>query len=128
AHRESFGLPICEVQACGGMVFTPYSYWAPSHWQKDDLSIPGEGRLSENFLVYDNHAEHLIRTLRKLRGSFNPRRVRERFLDEQPDYYYGDRRAISKFVEALASRRIGSRLHLLHTVESPNNQEAMTAE
>jgi len=31
AHRESFGLPICEVQACGGLVFTPYSEWCPSH-------------------------------------------------------------------------------------------------
>jgi hypothetical protein len=109
AHRESFGLPICEIQACGGMVLTPYSEWAPSHWQKEDLSVPGPGRFSENFAVYENDAGRLAELLREIKGSYNSRAVRERFLDEQPEFYYGNPTAVAAFVENLASKGIGSR-------------------
>ena len=54
--RESFGLPICEVQACGAYVFTPYSNWQPSHWIKADPHLRA-GALSRNFVVYNNEKE-----------------------------------------------------------------------
>ena len=60
AFRESFGLPICELQACGAYVFTPYADWCPSHWIKPDLSAPGPGLLSPNFVVYDGDKDRLV--------------------------------------------------------------------
>ena len=90
AHRESFGLPICELQACGSAVFTPYAEWCPSHWMKDDLSTPGAGTLSDNFVVYDNDLAVLATKLRELRSSHDPCKIRKNFLQNQTQLYYGD--------------------------------------
>jgi hypothetical protein len=114
AHRESFGLPICEVQACGAMVFTPYAEWCPSHWIKDDLRVAGPGRLSSNFVVYNNDEKLLAEELRRVRESYDPARVRETFLREYPTYYRGDLDELRRFVDKVRAGAIHSRLHREH--------------
>ena len=112
AHRESFGVPICELQACGSHVMTPYSNWVPSHWIKDDLSVPGPGRLTENFVVYRNDFESLKESLLRIRDQFAPADVRRRFLEEQPEYYYGSRQALTAFLDGIQGGSINAGSHL----------------
>lgn len=54
ASSEAFGFPICELQACGSLVFTPDMYWPASHWLGDDYYAKREPRLSPNFVMYEN--------------------------------------------------------------------------
>jgi hypothetical protein len=114
AMRESFGLPICELQACGSLVFTPYSNWCPSHWKKNDLSEPGEGRLSPNFVVYDNDIDRLAFEIERARVSHAPALVRESFIANDGQFFHGDIDAVTQFLEMIRSGAIHSRLHLQH--------------
>ncbi len=64
AHRESFGLPICEVQACGGVILTPDANWCHAH----DLETPElgcSGRSPENFILYNNDKQQLVSELER---------------------------------------------------------------
>jgi len=115
AFRESFGLPICEVQACGGLVATPYSEWVPSHWIKEDLHQPGPGQLGGNFLVYDNDVEKLTEMLIRWKEQWSAEVTRASFLREYPHYYTGDTTALQRGIEGFAkdaapSRRCGNLL------------------
>jgi hypothetical protein len=114
AHRESFGLPICETQACGSYVFTPYADWCPSHWTKSDLSIAGAGALSRNFVVYDNDSRRLSDELSALRACYNPFTVRERFLQTQSQFYFGNLSELGRFIDLLDRDEIHPQLHLDH--------------
>jgi hypothetical protein len=114
AHRESFGLPICELQACGSLIFTPRAEWAGAHWMKADLKMPGPGRHSKNFVVYENEARTLAREIEKARDTFDPARVRDEFLTRQPQLYYGDKKALGDFFSMVDDGRIDSRAHQLH--------------
>jgi hypothetical protein len=114
AHRESFGLPICELQACGGTVFSPYADWCPSHWMKDDISVAGPGVLSKNFVIYDNDPKFLVTKLKEISSSYDPLNVRETLLQRQPQLYYGDLSELQKFVDFLESGYIHPKLHNEH--------------
>jgi hypothetical protein len=114
AKRESFGLPICELQACGNYIFTPYSNWCPSHWKKPSLAEPGEGRLSTNFVVYHNDLDTLVSAIQQVRRGFDPYHVRETFLREDPTFYWGDVDAVREFLERIRSGEIHARLHRRH--------------
>lgn len=106
AHRESFGVPICEVQACGGYIFTPRADWCPSHWIKDPSST-GPGTLTDNFVVYDNDAQSIATTLTDLRSRYSPHcGVRQRFLKQQAHLAVGDVVALADFLDRLAARDI----------------------
>ncbi len=111
AMRESFGLPICELQASGSYVFTPYAAWSPSHWIKEDLTVPGPGTLSPNFIVYDNDKETLIRQIETVKASYDAECVFKTFLQSHPQYYRGDTTELRKFVEMLRSGEIHSEKH-----------------
>jgi len=111
AHRESFGLPICELQACGSVVFSPYAEWCPSHWMKDDITIDGPGRLSENFRIYNNDPKLLASQLRELSVVYDPEYVRRVFLRDQPQFLYGDLDQLQQFVDMLGAGKIHSNLH-----------------
>ena len=111
AHRESFGVPICELQACGSLVFTPYNDWCPSHWLKDDIHVCGEGRLTENFRVYQNERSLLEEQLATAVRDWEPGIVRSRFLEEQAIFYWGDTTELARFVENVRFGRIHSKLH-----------------
>jgi hypothetical protein len=111
AHRESFGLPICELQACGSYIFTPYSTWCPSHWIKEDLSKPGEGKLSPNFIVYDNDKEKLIQEITRIKANFSASKVREIFQKYYPQLIHGDTAELREFIELIQSGKIHSRCY-----------------
>jgi hypothetical protein len=118
AHLEAFGLPIAEVQACGGLIFTPYARWAWAHFHKADLTIPGEGPLSENFRVYNNDLETLCRMIEEAKAQFNAQKNLEVFLQEDGKFLNGDQAALNAFLEALKRGKIHSQMH--HEHESLN--------
>ncbi len=114
AHRESFGLPICEVQACGALVFTPRAEWAGAHWIKEDSRIAGPGLHSPNIVVYQNTVDGLVRELHRVRDSFDPSRVVKQFLESHPQLFRGNVAEMSKFLSMVDSGAVHSRLHEEH--------------
>ena len=111
AMRESFGLPVCEAQACGAYVFTPYSEWCPSHWLKSDLSRPGPGALSPNFIVYDNDPERLTAELHRVRDLYDSQEVVRRFLHYHPQLFRGNQTEVDGFLQKLRTGEIHSARH-----------------
>jgi hypothetical protein len=110
AHRESFGLPICELQACGCYIFTPYAHWAGSHFIKDVYEA-GEGQLTENFIVYNNDKEMLKRAIEKVKRDYKPRRVIANFQKNYPHYWRGDLKALSEVIKKIENGEINNSLH-----------------
>ncbi len=114
SHRESFGLPICEIQASGGQIFTPRSEWAGAHWLKPDDMASGPGEHSSNFVVYENTVEAFVDKIRAARDSFDPARRLRTFREAHPQLYRGNRAALADFLEKVESGEIHSRLHFEH--------------
>jgi hypothetical protein len=114
AHRESFGLPIVELQACGGLIFTPKAEWAGAHWIKDDLSVAGHGEHTSNFIVYENTVDDLVAELEEAKRSFDPAQRRKTFRREHPHFFHGDREVLGDFLDRVKSGKIHSKLHLEH--------------
>ncbi len=114
AHRESFGLPVCEVQACGARIFTPCSEWAGAHWIKPDLTMAGPGTHSPNFVVYDNDVSALSDMLLEAQETFDPSAVVSTFKEFHPHLYHIDRAVLSTFLERVSSGEIHGRLHQEH--------------
>ncbi|MEP6801526.1 MAG: hypothetical protein ABJC07_06290 [Acidobacteriota bacterium] len=114
AGRESFGLPICELQACGSYVLTPHAAWAPSHWLKEDPRAPGPGRLSPNFVVYGNSHDDLKGEIARLKATHDPLRVFDTFLRFQPQHFRGNIPELAGFLEQIASGQIHSERHHEH--------------
>jgi hypothetical protein len=110
AHRESFGIPVCELQACGSYVFTPYSDWCPSHWLKDPTR-EGPGVLSPNFVVYDNELEILVDEIRRVKATHDPSEVQRTFQKYHPQFMYGGMDELRKFVRMVEEGRIHSQSH-----------------
>ena len=114
AHRESFGLPIVELQACGGLIFTPKAEWAGAHWIKEDVSVPGHGEHTSNFVVYENTVDALVGELEEAKRSFDPVERRKTFRREHPQFFRGDREELCDFLDRVKSGKIHSRLHVEH--------------
>ena len=114
AHLEAFGLPIAEVQACGGLIFTPYAHWAWAHFDKPDLTVAGEGPLSDNFRVYENDFETLCNLIEEARKDFNAKQNIETFLRQDGKFLNGDQNKLSEFLSGLTSGNIHSQLHKEH--------------
>ena len=114
AHLEAFGLPIAEVQACGGKVYTPYSKWAWAHYHKPDLTVRGPGTLSENFVVYNNDLDELCSKIEADKKAFDPQQNLERFRREDGKFLDGDMDQLKAFVDQVKTGTIHSRLHKEH--------------
>ena len=114
AHLEAFGLPIVEVQACGGKVFTPYARWAWAHYDKPDLCIPGSGPLSDNFIVYNNDLDLLCQKIEEEKKSFDPQKNLDLFKEKDGRFFEGDLEKLKQFVLEVQSGKIHSRLHSSH--------------
>jgi glycosyltransferase involved in cell wall biosynthesis len=112
SRSEAFGLPISEVQACGSLVFLPDPHWAAAHWLGDNFYI--KPALTSNFVVYENDAESLASRLRSAAENFNPAEVRQTFIREQPQLYYGDGDELRLFLDRVENGEIHSRLHSEH--------------
>jgi len=114
SRSEAFGLPISEVQACGSLVFLPDPHWAAAHWLGDNFRIKREPSLTSNFVVYENDADALAARLRSAAETFNPAEVRDTFVREQPQLYYGDGDVLRHFLDRVENGEIHSRLHSEH--------------
>lgn len=109
---ESFGLPIVEVQLCGGYICTPYESWVPSHYIGKDIYESGPGSLSGNFIVYDNDMRWLKRRLETVRATYDPDTVVQEFRRSHPHLYQGDRDALRSFTDTLRSGEVTHQSHL----------------
>jgi len=112
AHLEAFGLPICEIEACGGMVFTPYQKWAWAHYRKDDLRQKGEAPLASNFKVYNNDLQMLKEQILEEKQKFNAKKNLESFQNEDLRFFHGDLKRLKEFIDKLNSGEINSKSHL----------------
>lgn len=131
AHAESFGLPICEAQACGCLIFTPDLNWTAAHWLGKDHYAKREPNCSSNFIVYENDPVLLAERLKTAGETFNPEQVRNTFLELQPELYMGDRTALADFLGKVEEGEISSELHHSHRhigrpVPGGIHQEAVT--
>lgn len=115
AWRESFGLPICELQLCGSYVLTPYARWCPAHWIKEDLTRPGPGRLSPNFIIYDNDKARLKAQIQAIKQTYDPQTVIDTLKHYQPQLYHGNLDQLRQFVAMLEAGQITSRSHLQYS-------------
>ena len=111
AMRESFGLPICELQLCGSYVVTPYSNWCPSHWRKPDVYAEGAGELSPNFIVYQNDKNCLVRELQRLKANHDPGAVIANFRRYHPQFAAGNEEQLEDFVRKVRDGAITSQSH-----------------
>ena len=114
ASAESFGLPICELQACGAKIFLPNAYWAASHWLGRDLYTEREPELSPNFVLYEDDADKLARRIDEVRASFDANQVRATFEEYQPHLIHGDLVELKSFLAMIASGEIHATLHDRH--------------
>jgi len=110
SQRESFGLPIVEVQLCGGLIFTPWKKWAPSHYIKDPYK-PGEGMLGDNFYVYDNDINKLKDLIIKARKSFSAETNICNFKSQYPHLYAGDLKTLKRCMQKISSGEICASSH-----------------
>ena len=114
SRSEAFGLPVSEVQACGSLVLLPDAHWAAAHWLGDNFYVKREPSLTSNFVVYENAPDLLAARLVAAAESFNPSAVRQTFIREQPQLYYGDSGELKRFLDKVQSGEIHSQLHREH--------------
>src|SRR6185503_15283675 len=114
SRSEAFGLPVSEVQACGSLVFLPDPHWAAAHWLGDNFYIKREPSLTSNFVVYESDVDSLADRLRSAASTFDPGAVRETFVREQPQLYYGDLDELRRFLSMVERGEIHSELHHQH--------------
>jgi hypothetical protein len=112
ASPESFGLPICELQACGSKILVPYPDWVSAHWIKTDIYQEGPGKLSSNFIVYDNDKRKLLEIIWNEKDIFNSDAVVKTFQKYHPHYWHGDANSLQSFIDQVARGKISSRSHL----------------
>ncbi len=115
---ESFGLPICELQACGSYIFTPYAKWCPSHWLQPQPEPPLPGKLSPNFIVYNNDKDELIRKIEWVKDSYNPKIIVDTFMEYHKRFFNGNLDELQWFVEMVDKGKITSESHLNYIDQS----------
>jgi hypothetical protein len=111
SFRESFGLPIVELQLCGSYICVPHRRWAPSHYVDKSIHDRGEGNLSRNFLIYDNDKERLVTMINQVRSSYRAEAVVEELRIRQPHLFQGDLTELERFVAKVESGDISSKSH-----------------
>ncbi len=111
AHRESFGLPIVELQHCGCLIFTPYKRWAPAHYLFKSPYERGEGQLGTNFKVYRNDLTLLKSMIQEVKTQYNAHKVVESFKKEYPMFYTGNLAALSEVMNKIQQGVIHAQSH-----------------
>jgi hypothetical protein len=106
AHMESFGLPICELQASGCRILTPYSSWCDAH------RLPETRELSPNFIVYDNNKSSLVRAIQELRKNTDYKEVVDCFRRYHGHFLTGDLNALQTVLDRISRGEITGRSHL----------------
>lgn len=114
ACRESFGLPVIELQLCGCSIFTPYSNWLPAHFLGKDLHEAGDGTLGQNFFVYENNLETLKVQILELKKNHDYKLSVEKFKEDYPGYYSGNQVELREFINKLENKEITENSHKLY--------------
>lgn len=112
SFRESFGLPIAELQLCGCSILTPYKEWCPAHFLDKSPFESGTGELGSNFYVYDNNEEILRNQLLNIKTTFDANQVMAKFKKEYPDYYKINLDELKIFINKLEAGDINAESHL----------------
>ena len=111
AHRESFGLPIVELQNCGCYIFTPYKRWAPSHYINKNIYSRGEGNLNSNFIIYNNDPLLLEKKIKEIRSNYSAKKVVKEFIKKNNNFYKGNLNNLRKFIKKLKTNKINYTSH-----------------
>ncbi len=109
--RESFSLPVLEVQHCGGLIATPYSNWLPAHFIDKNIYEKGNGSLGRNFLVYENDLETLKKMINHTKLTFNAANNILRFKEDYPFYYTINNDELNLFCKAIEKGCIHGNKH-----------------
>ena len=110
--RESFGLPIVELQLCGAKVLVPHKEWVPAHYLEKSINEARVGDLGKNFIVYQND-EDFKKILLKEKEEINYSINIENFRKEYPLYDHIDRTELQNFICRLKNGAITYNTHLL---------------
>lgn len=101
---ESFGVPIAECLSCGAYVFTPDTSWAMAWRLDEEVQIHGPGKLAECFVLYEGQ-KGLQEKLRYYKTEYDlkesPQKVFKTFIDNYPDYYYGNKSGFNKILKKI---------------------------
>lgn len=109
--RESFSLPVLEIQLCGGLIATPYEKWLPAHFVNKNIYTSGEGKLGTNFCVYDNDKNKLKEIILNARRTFDSQKNLECFKKEYATYYCIDDQVLSNFCKRIENGEISGEKH-----------------
>lgn len=112
SSRESFGLPISELQLCGCYIFTPHKEWCPAYFLDKSPFEKGLGRLGGNFIVYNNEKELLKKQILNIKDNFDSNKVVESFKEDYTDYYTINKDELNDFISKLSSGVIHTNSHL----------------
>jgi hypothetical protein len=112
AHRESFGLPIVELQNCGCYIFTPYKKWAPSHYINKSIYSRGEGNLSKNFIIYNNDPLLLEKKIKKIKSNYLAKKVIYEFKKKNGNLYKGNLKILDSVIKKIKTGKINYNSHL----------------
>lgn len=112
SSRESFGLPVLEIQLCGGMIATPFASWLPAHFLDKNIHEAGNGRLGSNFIMYENNLELLKDKITYTKNCFNSTKNKNNFINEYPDYYRINKVKMKDFIVRISNKEITNMSHL----------------
>ena len=113
SSRESFGLPIVELQLCGAKILTPHKEWVPAHFLNKSPFENGYGDLGGNFIEYHD-SEDLSAILIQLSQSFDPQGNLDLFKSDYPFYYKINKVALDAFINRLLNGEVNSNTHISH--------------
>lgn len=102
---ESFGVPILEFQAAGGLVFIPNRDYVMSHWLNNNAD------LGSNFILYEENERNLEEILTEQQIKFNAKSNFDCFVREYPDFFHGNLSNLKKVVEMIHLKKIQSESH-----------------
>lgn len=111
SSRESFGLPIVELQLCGAKILTPHKEWVPAHYLNKSPFENGTGNLGSNFVVYQDETDFKEKLL-KLKDEIDYSTNVETFQREYPLYFHIDKTELSQFISKIESGEIHADSHL----------------
>lgn len=109
--RESFGLPIVELQLCGAKVMVPHKEWVPAHFLGKSPYEYGQGYLGKNFITYTSDEEFKLLLLKE-KENINYAQNLLNFREEYPNYDRVNRNEFESFIQKLLNQEITYKTHL----------------
>lgn len=100
--HESFGIPVSEVLAMGGVVMVPDPEWLPAYRLDKSPLAMSTPILADTILVYRDRTE-FRRNLAVVRDNHDPFKVAESFKETYPHYWEGRLDALEEFIHRIAN-------------------------